>query len=214
VEIRLSDVDGTEPAAAVFVSVAAPSGVLVVHHATEQRHRYWRVRIPSKPLAAPYFEAGVIMPTRLQPFGAPSSWGGGIEWTPNAPSSTSRAGTTRAVEQGRPAAAWSMAWSDGTEQWQIRTQSDLDSIGVAGGLPLAVAEDVAYQLRGIQEQIKGGELPVVALASIPLTTGTITDRSVWIYGRLSGSIMVAIPQGDLGKNEIIRLEGIRIEEIV
>ena len=214
IEIRLADVDGTEPAASTAITIAAPSGVLVVHLATEQRRRYWRVRIPTKTVAEAYFEAGVIMPARIQPFGAASSWGGGFEWIPNAPASRSRAGTTRAVEQGPPAASWSMAWADGLEHWQLRSSSDLDYVGVSGGLPLAVAEDVAYQLRGIQELTKGGELPVVALAAIPSTTTTITDRSLWIYGRLTGSVRVAVPQGDLGTNEIVRLEGIQIEEIV
>ena len=71
---------------------------------------------------------------------------------------------------------------------------------------------------GILEESKSGEIPVVALSTIPTETiasgSTITDRTLFLYGRLTGSVQFNQVQGSEDSNEFGRLESITVQEIV
>ena len=150
---------------------------------------------------------------RLAPFGAEPAWGPGSQVDTLTQTSRSRSGTTRVVELGKPTESWSLAWPEGASQFQIRQGADPDYLAVSGGNYLATREDVSQLLRGFTELTKSGQTPCVALEDIPTTTTTITDRSRFLYGRLTGSIRTEVTTGQYGSHEVVRVESVTVEGI-
>ena len=213
--IVLEGVDGSE-ASGFFCTIQHPSGVLVAYPTTEIFARYWRVRIPAAQLTAEgYYRAGVIAPMRVVPFGAEAAWGMGQQADHNVDVTTDRFGTSRARQRGPQKVSWSMDWSDQTNHLRLRDGAfDTDFIATSAGNRLAAVEDLGMQLRGIMQRIKGGELPVVAVAAFPQSTNTITDPTLFNYGHLLSSIRMTQSAGEMGQTEIIRVETITVDGIV
>jgi hypothetical protein len=108
-----------------------------------------------------------------------------------------------------------MDWSDQTNHLRLRDGAfDTDYIATSAGNRLAAVEDLGMQLRGIMQRIKGGELPVVAVAAFPQSTNTITDPTLFNYGHLLSSIRMTQSAGEMGRTEIIRVETITVDGIV
>ena len=78
----------------------------------------------------------------------------------------------------------------------------------SGGI---TAEDVGWVLRGILEETDAGAHPVLVLASVPETSGTtITDRTLWHYGRLTSSVRLDHLLGTEGEAEVVRVASLSI----
>lgn len=212
--IVLGGIDGTE-FSSQYCQIYAPSGVLVVHFATRTTARYWRVRIPAQVTPDAYYTAGVISLMRLVAWGAESSWGQGQQTDSNLLESSDLWGTSRIVQQGPQKTTWDLGWSDQTNHLQLRSSDrDTDYMAATGGLPLAGHEDLGMQVRGILEAVKGGEVPVVAIAQIPEDGVTLTDPTLYLYGHLLASLRLTQSAGDMGSTEIIRVDSISIRGIV
>jgi len=212
--VTLEGIDGTE-FSSQYCQIYSPSGVLVVHFSARTTARYWRVRVPVQPVVEGYYTAGVIGLYRLVAWGAESSWGQGQTTDSNLLESTDRFGTSRIVQQGPQRTTWDLGWSDQTNHLQLRSSAlDTDYMQPTGGLPLAGHEDLGMQVRGILDAVKGGELPVVAIAQIPDTGVTLTDPTLYLYGHLLASLRLTQSAGDMGSTEIIRVDSITVRGIV
>jgi hypothetical protein len=113
---------------------------------------------------------------------------------------------------------WGLSWADGVDQTRLRGTAggaSVDYLGPSGGYASGgtTAEDVPSLLRGVLEATRGGEVPVVALASVPQTTTTITDRTLYLYGRMSSSIRIDHMASTEGVDEIVRVSEITIRGI-
>jgi len=211
--IYLDGIDGTEVATGTC-DIVSPSGVLVVHFTAPQRWRYWRYRIPAaQTVAESYYATGIATPLRLVAYGSESSWGQGVEYRGNVSESISRAGTSYVAELGPVASSWTLGFTP-SPQIAIRGGSDLAYRGVNVGGALATLEDIGHLLKGVLEATRSGEVPVVGVAQIPLATTTITDPTLYLYGRMKGPITLAVEVGTIGASEVLRVDTISIDEIV
>ena len=213
--IRLEGVDGTE-AASGTLHIVAPSGILIIYPTIQHQRQYWRIQIDetATSMADDHYTAGIMCPMKLQPFGAESSWGQSQEYAANVSSTVTRSGTSFVREQGPVAGSWSMDWGEGTPLVSLRVDTDLDYVGISGGNKLATVKDTAWLLQGILEQTKGGEIPVIAVSQFPTVTSTITDPSLFLYGRMTGPISTTVEVGTIGESEVLRVDSITIEGIV
>jgi hypothetical protein len=211
--IRILGLDGTEAANGSAV-IVAPRGLLTVYHSSVTIWRRWRVRIPAQTTPHGHFRAGAIVVGRVQPWGARIDWSRSDDWTPNVEVSRNAYGTTRVKQSGPIARTWGIAWNDAVHGRYLRGSPDIDWHGVSGGLPLTAQDDVGYLLAGILHETRGGEVPVVVVEELPTSGGTLTDVSRMLYGRILSSARLNAVQGDLGVDEIYRVEGITITELV
>jgi hypothetical protein len=212
-EIRLEGVTGAEPTASTM-TLCAPSGLLVLYLTAQLRRRYWRIRIPAQATAEGYFEAGIICAGRVQPWGAEVDLTRSDTWTPNVQESRNSYGVSRLRERGPMARTWRFGWNDGAWRGRLRRDIDLDYHGVSGGLELGAGEDVAELLAGILRELRSGAIPVVVAEPLPDASGTITDPTRLLYGRLRGSPSANGMAGDpSSRHEYVRVEAMTLEEI-
>ena len=112
---------------------------------------------------------------------------------------------------------WSLDWADGTDLKRLRGDgSILDWEAPTGGYTSGgiTSEDVGWLLRGLLEETDGGSVPILVLAAVPESSGTtITDRTLWHYGRLTSSIRLDHLLGTEGEAEVVRVASIRIAGI-
>ncbi len=233
--LRLEDSSGF-PASGAGLALVAPRGVMFTWlPGAGPYFRRVRIRIPGQPVPEAYKEAGLALVGGFSPFGQQWSRGWSQQMRPNVERRQSPAGVIRKRQLGRPAIRWAMAWPDGVKLSESRkvdattsAEASPDYLGpgdstVPGlGIPVVNEQDVWSQLFGILEEIKGGELPVVAVAEAPpfATTGgvlippvTITDRTLFLYGTWEGSPQFNQVLGDEGVDEFGRLDGISVDGI-
>ena len=215
--ITLSDVTGTEDASTTAVLVAH-SGVLVIHSSSLVAFRRWRIRIPANQTTPDtYYQAGILSLMRVQLLGSAPAWGWSQEIEGNVTTSTSRNGASTAAQLGSPIVTWSLDWADGTDLKRLRGDgSILDWEAPTGGYTSGgiTSEDVGWLLRGLLEETDGGSVPILVLAAVPESSGTtITDRTLWHYGRLTSSIRLDHLLGTEGEAEVVRVASIRIAGI-
>lgn len=210
----LDGVDGTEAAAGAAYLVH-PSGVLVVHSAAITSRRYWRIRIPANQVT-PYdhYEAGLLTIMAIRGIGRAPDWGHSREVVPNAETRRSRRGVTRVRELGPPITSWTWGWTDGVSLTGLRNGVLPDYLSTSVSLPLATREDVPWLLRGFLERTRSGAIPVVALARVPdASNTTLVDRTLWHYGRLTGTVRQDNYLGREGSSEHERVQSITVEGI-
>jgi hypothetical protein len=215
--IRLEGIDGTELATGT-VKLVAPSGCLFVYLSGAASTHYERfsllIEASANETAEGYFKIGAA------PLGAVTAvgqrWGRG--WSrahePNVSSYGTEYGTTRRRQDGPNARRWSMSWQTGLNVRQLRQGLDNNYVSPNGtAQPLAADQDVWWQLVSVFEQAKGGEIPVIACARLPTSSGTtLTDPTAWLYGTLSGTVQANNVVGDELDGEAMRVESITVEE--
>ena len=197
------------------------SGFVIVHPTTQQIARYYRVRIPAglggvdSPSADSYYEAGTIAVCRVLPFGVQPGWGYSDELTPNIDVTTDAAGTRHAQQRAAPSRAITVSLTDLAGLVEIRAGTDVNFVAGTGGVPLAAHNDVGQLVQGMFRQTEGGAIPVVFVEHFPETTGAIvTDPSLFLYSHMTGSARINNVSGDLGIDEVNRVESIVFMELV
>lgn len=212
--LTLEGMDGTENTATAAILVAR-SGVLVVHLGSLVAYRRWRIRIPANQVTPDsHYEAGILSIMRVQLLGSAPAWGWSQETAPNVSTSRARNGATTASQLGPAITTWTMDWADGVDLKALRSDgSAVDWQAPSGGYTSGgiTAEDVGWVLRGILEETDAGAHPVLVLASVPETSGTtITDRTLWHYGRLTSSVRLDHLLGTEGEAEVVRVASLSI----
>lgn len=217
--LRLEGIDGTELSSG-SVTLVAPSGLLFVYLDALPASHYARfsllVEAASNETAEGYFKIGAAPVGAVTVVG--QRWGRG--WSramlPNTISRTDAHGTTRKRQEGPPPRRWVMSWQTGLNVRQLRVSLDNNYFsGATGEVPLAADQDVWWQLYGLIESSKSGQVPVIACARFPDSSGeTITDRTGWLYGTLTGTVQANNVVGDELKGEAMRVESITVEELV
>lgn len=215
-ELKCDDVDGTE-AATGSGTIVMPDGILVSHTAGI-RARFVRLRFPAQDTARGYIGAGTAIPMGyVQALGQLHGWDWGSETNLNSDEQSSAYGTTRFVQRGPPATDWSQNHAGGLDQTDLRQLAppDLDYQAPTADLAgLAALNDVWLLLRGLIEDLKSGEIPCLSLPIIPDASGdTLTDRSIWTYGRITGGVRADGVVGEEGVDELVRVLDPTVSEI-
>ena len=197
------------------LSLSAPSGVVVAHLTTAGGLGIEAVRVRIQPIATVegYLRAGLVMVGTVSVFGQQPARGYSVETKPNALRSTSTAGTVTKYEQGAPSTSFSMAWPDGVKLQPMRSGIDVDYLGPRGRPPAVADGDVWGQLRGMIEETRSGEIPIVYLPDVPDHNVTLTDRTLFGFGTLDGSARFNHVLGDEGINEFGRVSGVKLTGI-
>lgn len=205
------------PGSGSDLRLVCPRGVLFAHlsDASADWYRRWRIRIPAQtvPDGEAGHELGILSLGALAVFGQQYSRGWSQTMRPNVEERVSPAGVIRKTQKGEPAIRWSMAWPDGVKLDQLRQLDSPDYLGPSAGLPLVAEQDVWTQLYGLLEEIRGGEIPVVAVAEAPDAGGMVTDRTLFLFGSWSGAPSFGHVLGSEGVDEFGRIEGITIDGI-
>jgi hypothetical protein len=216
--IRLEGIDGTEHAGGVGARCAIvwPSGVLVAlqtQAAANQKQKY-RIRIPVQDVVDSYLSAGVISVGGLIATGKQYGRGYSIELTPNTDTRVTPYGTRYATQRGPNARAVTVSWQDGADMSSFRDATQTtDWISPSGSVaPTVVLNDVYHQLSGLLDECAGGELQCLWLGDVPAANGTITDRTLYLWGNLEGSVQMNHVTGDEGATELVRVESLTVRE--
>lgn len=208
--VNLDGVDDSEPLGG-NVTLVAPGGVLIAYLTAFAPRRRWRIRIPAQDTVEGYFRAGLIGLGRVVPFGLGFGWGNAQEQRPQFSAFRNAAGAETRSALGEDARAWTLDWSDGVPMRQARSEVSGDYIGVSGGLALEAEYSTPWQLSGILTRTQSQTVPVAAVAQLPSTSTTITDRTLWLYGLLSNSLGTSTAYGREGVNEHVRIETLRVD---
>lgn len=190
------------------MTLVAPGGVLVLSPSVVQAQRYWRIRIPAQDCPDDRYEIGTAWIGRLLPMAAAPDWGWTDETEPTVQRSTDRYGTTRTQALGPPRRTWTWGWGDGVMPGRLRLGSDVDGVGLSGGLQLVGAEDVWWSLRDALHTHQ--DLPVCGLRTVPASGSTVTDPTQWLYGYLDGSLSVRGAIADEGAETLLRVDALTI----
>lgn len=213
--IRLDGIDGTENAGATC-HIVAPGGVMLIPQAVTVEFRYLRVRVPVQDLPDSYVTLGVhVLGGILVPG---HRWSRGWSWreVPNVAIREDSYGTTYARKRGPVRRELTWSYQDLSDETEMLTSSSTTWIGAADATaPLAGKSDVLGRLGGLLTTSKGGELPIVAILDIPnsASTTTITDRHLWLYGVLRGSVQANHVVGRSGVDPVYRIERLSITEL-
>lgn len=179
-----------------------------------------RLRIPaSQPTVDGYYQIGAMLLGSTLVLGKRSSGGWSQSMEPNVSQRVSRFGTIRKRRFGPNRRRWTWNWADGVAPKFVRDGGLPDFLALGpdatAGAALALRDDVWTNLWGLLDELSGGEIPLVALAALPLGgDGVQTDRTLFLYATLDSAIQFDQVQGDEGDDEFGRVAPIRFTELV
>jgi hypothetical protein len=192
------------------MDVWAPRGVAVFHNVGAFDR--FRIVIPAQTTADGYFECGRLMFGSVHPAGREWSKGWSITRSQNNRTRTEPDGARRVTEQGPTLRDLVVAWPDGVDMTALYG-GNANYLAADTGGPLAARDDVVYWLGGILDYTQSGRWPVVALADIPDTDTTTTNRALFLCGHIVSSASFNHVHGVAGSTELGRVQNIRIEEL-
>jgi hypothetical protein len=214
-EVRLGGITGSEVASG-SLSLVHPSGVMIVPGGSSTYFRRLRVRIPGAQVVPDaYYHigsmavGGVLVPGHKMDRGWTMRYAGRNRTTED------DYGTVFSKKRGPTRRELTWAYSDGNSLYGIRNASEPDIIQLhSSGHIEASYGDVTQRLVEMLTGAKGGAVPVVALLKMPTTSSvvTITDPTLFIYGRLSGTVQSANVVGSPGAGELERVESLNLVE--
>lgn len=220
VELWLDGLDGTEGTGG-FLDIWAKNAVVFLHPTIGDHYRRWRLTITAQTTYEGYFEIGNIVLGHLFVAGLFPTWSTVTAYGMNSTSSESADLVIRTKEKGPPRRTLTWDWSDGADQTGIRGTSAIpdyltpDPSATDG---IATWLDVPFKLAALLRHCKSGEIPVVACSQIPALSGatavTVTDPSLFLYGRIAGDISLEHVQGDEGVDEVYRVAAFPVVELV
>lgn len=213
--LRLEGMDGTEDTADT-IDLVHPGGVLVIPNSAGAVFKTIRVTVSaSYPVPEAYFDIRKIIIGAATVPGHPMSRGWSRRSVPAVAAQTDPGGTLWVQQRGpqRREVAWS--YQDGNDLYAVRQGAVGDHVAVHSALPETVFGDVDQKLAAALARAKGGAVPCLLLLSVPDTDQptTITDPTLWVYGRLTGQVQANNVLGELGDGEHVRVESLNLVEL-
>lgn len=218
VRIELEGVDGTETAAGAG-EIVAPSGVFVVYRTTAldaPRRRVRTVIAASQIVPEGAYSAGILGIGRVVGVGGEPDWTYTREIELSRTTRRGADGSLSVRETGPPRRITNYGWTEGVALVAMRLLADLpDFVAPALSAPIGTEEDAwSSPLRLVEHALRSGEYPCVVLPRLPAATGTITDQSLYLYGRLlSDRLGYGGLVGTEGVDEVLRVDSLAFEEV-
>lgn len=212
--------DGTE-AASGTCWIYAHSGVLVIPGAAALNYKKLKWTAPGGSVVTDTkYRTGKVLIGGVQVMGQPWDWGYTAEYSVPVTETETRPGVVRRSALGPDGRVWGVSWSEGVDQSHLRGASTTvvpDYLGLGAGMAGDVREatrgDVPFLLAGLLAHTRGGEVPVVVLPKLPTAATSITDPTLFLYGRMQPEIRLESVQGDEGSNEVYRVPTVQIRGI-
>ena len=224
--LLLSTYETTDPTSGTTGRIWSKEAVVMLPRTLASSYDAVRLRIKAHTTADGYFNTGIALLGWFMPFGEVYSQGRSISIEPNYEMSTGRSGARTVRALGRSRRAVEFDWTDGVWTEGLATpiaQPDYWRY-LSSGEPVAHPASVAWDVMGAYERAKGAVEPCAYVARVPvqpgptLTTNTITNRGLFLYGRLvSEAVRIDVAEGDewsTTRPEYVRVNTTRIEEEV
>lgn len=213
---RIDLVSDTGASTTTTVAIVSHSGCMVLHDLGLSPIAI-RLRIPSQSTPSGTIKTGGVMICEAVAPGYAWGWGMSRVRQLNADSSEDGSMVSRVRQRGPSRRVWTVDWTDGADQIPFRQATpDPDWSAPTGGsatYPMLNIGDMSA-LEALADETRNGELPIIALAYVPGTSGvTVTDPTVWLYGRMTGAPEVTMVLGEEGESELIRVGSVTVEEI-
>lgn len=216
------ELDTANPVAGTFTGTGDlvwPSGVVVAHLSApvSATDTLVRVRIPgAQACADPEYRIGsMLLGYQVRPMGADPEWGWVLQDDHDIETVTVR-NRQRVRRLGPPATTWSWDWTGGQNWGRFRRELDHEYRAATSTTGWRTARDDVYgMIRGLmRENILSGEVPVVALQSLPDDGVTVTDPTLFLAGHLTGTPRFESVGGDPGVDEQGRVPTLQVRELV
>lgn len=211
--IKIDGIDGTEPTSGTM-HIVASSGVLVVHQGAPTAYRRVRLRIPAQDTPNGFFELGNAVVGSLFAIGRQFSRGFSTRYIPIVRDEEDAHGVAFVEARGTGfdgslLRETTVSWQEGYDLTDIRNGGPA-AIGPGG---LVADRDVWHQVSGLLRASNGGAVPSILLHEVPPVTSTVTDPTMFSYGRLRGTFQVNHVQGRPGRSEVVRAESLTHVEL-
>jgi hypothetical protein len=174
-----------------------------------------RLNIPAQQAYGDYYEIGTLVLGQVVAAGQSHAWGSTQTYNRNAADAVSGDGVPSTRSLGPVVRSWEWSWSDGTDQSRLLDASPTPDYLAFAAVTDGVANvnDAPYLVAGLLEDSASGEVPIVACDYMQDQT-TITDRRLFILGRIVGSVGVEHVQGDPEADSVLRVSPVSMREIV
>lgn len=205
-----------------LATIVPPDSVHMMHGLGDVFATHLRLTIPTQTTATGYFELGQLVLGPVYLFGRRYSFGRTVKLSHGTNLTTGSSGMRFASEQYAARRAVTFAWVDGIHDQNLYLGSEPSyvTIGTTDSWDQANAalEAVHSDLSGLYSRLNGPAVPVVYLAHIPSQNANppvqtdITEKGLFMYGRIQGELNLSTVLGTEGMNEVWRIGEITIEE--
>jgi hypothetical protein len=208
-------------AASGTCSIIAHSGVVVIPDVNAATYKKFKwVAAGAQVVTDSAYRTGQVLIGPVEVFGQQWDWGWSHDYSVPVADTETRPGVVRRSALGPAGCEWSIGWTEGVDQLQARLASTtvVPNHLAAGAVeatshPEATSGDVPFKLAGLLEKTRGGEVPVVVLPKLPTTAASITDPTLFLYGRMAPTVRIENIQGNEGEDEMYRVSSIPVTRI-
>lgn len=192
------------------------SGFVVAYPSADTARQFLRVRIASGAnVPGGYYEAGLVGVGRVLAAPTPA-WDYSVVTELSRRTRRNAEGGLEVVQTGPPRKVVEYRWPHGVSLQELRQLSEApDYYAASGGVPIGSESDVFSSPLGvIEHQMRSGEVPAVVVPRLPAAGVTITDPSLFYYGRLlSDAVGLSNVVGTEGVSEVLRVDSLAFEQI-
>lgn len=214
-ELILDGVTGAEPASGSSLAIHAKDVVWFAHDINIHTTRL-RIGTDGSGNADGYAKIGKILVQEAVVTGHAWGWNAARSRAMTRETQSLPDGTTFVRPRGRSLRTWTVDWTDGADQTSIRqAPQTLDWLSpiVSPTEPAANYADLSM-VEALLDETRQGQIPVTIASVVPSTSGdTISDPSLFIYGRPASGISITHLMGDEGTDEAQRVGQFVVEEL-
>lgn len=221
--ILLESVEVTDPSSGTTAELWSKDYCAVLP--VTAAYKAFKLVIPGHTTCEGYFEIGNLVFGQVFPVGGylmGYGWGRKLDWAYAWEQVEGRTGIRTVQSLGPTRRAVEVGWTDGVDSSTLSetTPSYVVAWKVGSPEPVCVPAALPYSVGGLLSQVQGATLPVVYLAACPVpgTSSDVehnTNRNAMLYGRVvSETVQSDVVVGDEEKNELLRVNTMRLEEEV
>jgi hypothetical protein len=164
------------------------------------------------------YRTGQVIVGEVMVMGQTWDWGYTADHTAPVNDTETRPGSTRRSATGPIGRTWGVGWTEGVDSSNANSATTTtipDFLAYSSGSTSGEATrgDAAGQLKGLLQETRGGEVPVVVLPRIPTSSTIYTDPDLFLYGRIAPELRIENVHGDEGTNTVDRVASVSVREI-
>jgi hypothetical protein len=213
--LHLEGCDNTEPSSGTAGSLR-PTWMCCLLKMAGADYSAYRLSIPAQDTLEGDFRIGTMLLGPLVLFGAESSWGRAVTTEPNARRKEAL-DWTRVVRSSAPARRTvQLSWSDGYDTSGAYSGDPAYVLDAAGGVAIGTTADTPFVVEGLVRQRAGPGQLVGYCAQIPYagTSAVLNRRFEGMLAEVTGVVSIENVQGDECVDEVVRVPGLTLLEVM